>query len=352
VADADIRDHFERQARFGDQLGSPFMGRLCRILARDLDRNTETGRRLLDWPDESGAAAVALRLCGGLHSLVLTGVDAELAAVYPPNDVSDSIMADAVRAALVPHDATLGQWLDSAPQTNEIARSAMLLPGFLQIAQETGLGFDLAEIGASAGLNLIFDRFRFDYSGAAEGESEWGDAGSPVQLAPEARGPAPPLGGEIAVARRTGSDIAPVDIADPAQRLRLRAYVWPDQTARLERLGAALGLALESPFALEQANAVDFVERRLAQRLPDAAFVLFHSIMWFYMPEESRRRIEAMLAAAGAQASPIAPIAWLRMEPLQPSDPHATLSLTLWPDGRTRHLARCDYHGRWIEWIG
>jgi hypothetical protein len=39
------------------------------------------------------------------------------------------------------------------------------------------------------------------------------------------------------------------------------------------------------------------------------------------------------------------------MEPLSTSDKYATLSLTMWPGGMTRHLARCDYHGRWIEWL-
>jgi hypothetical protein len=70
------------------------------------------------------------------------------------------------------------------------------------------------------------------------------------------------------------------------------------------------------------------------------------------MPEASRAAIETALSEAGAGADARSPIAWLRMEPLDTKDPHATLSLTLWPDGHTRRLAACDYHGRWIAWWG
>ncbi len=346
MTEAGVREHFERQAAQAAALGSPFMERLCRVLARDLDGGTETGRRVLGWPRSPGGDALALRLCGGLHGLVLAGTDAALAEAYPPNEADDDALAAAVRGALARHDAELSRWLDGAPQTNEIGRSAMLLPGFLEIARETGLPLDLAEIGASAGLNLLFDRFHFDYAG-----NGWGDADSPVRLAPELRGAPPPLDGEIRIVRRAGADIAPVDIRDPDSRLRLAAYVWADQTARLRRLEAALGLAAQSGGMAARADAPDFVAQRLAGRLPGTVFVLFHSIMWNYMPKESQARIEALMEEAGRTAAKDAPLAWLRMEGLPPGDDHAWLSLTLWPGGETRRLAACDYHGRWLEWL-
>ncbi len=103
---------------------------------------------------------------------------------------------------------------------------------------------------------------------------------------------------------------------------------------------------------LEKEDAALFVKRKLAEHQPGSAFVLFHSIMWQYMPETTKAEIETALSEAGSAASADAPVAWLRMEPLDTRDPHATLSLTLWPDGETRQLASCDYHGRWIEWAG
>ncbi|EKF18667.1 DUF2332 domain-containing protein [Nitratireductor pacificus] len=340
----DIAGHFEKQAQACDRMGSPFTARLCRLLPDLLEADTQTGRRVLEWPGDPRGDALALRLCGGLHGLVLSGHDTVLAAAYPPNAVSETALRQAVANAIAGHDDRLCTNLDSAPQTNEIGRSAMLLPGFLAIARETGLPLDLHEIGSSAGLNLLFDRFHYRY-----GDAAWGEGSASVQLAPEVRGGAPVLEGALHVAGRRGSDIAPIDVSLPDERLRLTSYVWADQTARLERLAAAIGLAAHEPYQLEREDAAIFVERALAGRRSDAVFVLFHSIMWQYLPVPTRQRIAAALAVAGAAGG--APIAWLRMEPGSANEPYALVQLTLWPEGTTRDLARCDFHGRWIEWL-
>ncbi|RJG43415.1 DUF2332 family protein [Mesorhizobium sp. DCY119] len=345
MKEAAIREHFVHQAAACDALGSPFTARLCRALAASLDRGTKTGARVLDWPGHTREDALALRLCGGLHALVLSGADGRLAAIYPPNDVDEAAIAAALPEAIFRNDDRLLAALASAPQTNEIARSGLLLPGFLTIASETGLPLALHEIGSSAALNLLFDRFHYRY-----GDVEWGDPASPVRLAPDMRGKPVPLDGALKVVSRNGSDIAPVDIGIDADRLRLRSYIWADQTARLERIDAAISVAGTTPFSLEKADAADFVKARLAARRSEETFVLFHSIMWQYMPDATKAAIVAELAAAGNAATPHAPIAWLRMEPVSTADKYATLSLTLWPGGETRHLAHCDYHGRWIAW--
>lgn len=339
-----VATHFARQADACDRLGSPFTARLCRLLADILDDRTGTGRQVIGWPGEPAADALALRLCGGLHRLVLERADSGLSSVYPPNMASGSALASAVDRAIHVHDAALLDTLGSPPQTNEIARSGMLLPGFLTIARETGLPLSICEIGASAGLNLQFDRYGYSYGG-----HRWG--ASPVQLAPDMRGATPALDGDLRVHSRLGCDIAPVDIASQAGRLRLRSYVWADQPARLHRLDGALALAEDNPLPVVRADAGTFVRDQLARRESGTAFVLFHSIMWQYMPRDAQDAIALALDAAGRDATPDAPIAWLRMEPRAAKEDFAVLSLTLWPHGETRHLARCDFHGRWIEWL-
>jgi hypothetical protein len=222
----------------------------------------------------------------------------------------------------------------------------MLLPGFLFVARKFGLPLAIREIGSSAGLNLNFDRFHYGY-----GSEEWGDKASPVHLPPEVRGSfAPPLDGVLSIASREGCDIAPIDLADPASRLRLRSYVWADQQARLDRLDAAIKVFERFPSRVTTGDAAEFVKESLAERTPGQAFVLFHSIMWQYMPEAIRQAVENSMHGAGGKASADSPLAWLRMEPIAAKARHATLSLTTWPEGRTEHLANCDYHGRWIEW--
>jgi hypothetical protein len=328
-------------------MGSPFTGKLCRALSEILDRGTGTGRRILSWPGVPREDALSLRLCGGLHAIVLAGDDAALAALYPPHWRGGDIDHAALLAAILRNDARLSAALDSPPQTNEIARSAMLLPGFLEIARATGLSLDLAEIGSSAGLNLLFDRFCYDYAGAG-----WGDPDSPVRLAPTVEGSVPPLDGNLVVAHRAGCDIAPVDVSKPADRLRLRSYIWADQAARLARMDAAIGLAATDFSPPQKADAADFVTRRLAARRKGNAFVLFHSIMWQYVPAATRDAIGNAMRTAGAAATADAPVAWLMMEPEDVRDPRATLSLTIWPGGERRRLALCDYHGRAIQWLG
>ena len=341
-----VREHFRSQAAASDTLGSPFTAGLCRAIADVLDRNTLTGTRTLDWEDPR-RDVLALRLCGGLHAIVLSGDDAVLAAAYPPAAVDEETLRRVLPEAIARNDERLAASLASAPQTNETARSAMLLPGLLFIARETGLPLALHEIGSSAGLNLLFDRFHYRY-----GDVEWGDPASAVRLQPEVRGAPIPMDGVLNVLSRKGSDIAPVYVNDPADRLRLRSYIWPDQTARLERLDAAIALAAATPFGLERIDAAAFVRENHAARLPGTAFVLLHTIMWQYMPRATKDAILAVLQEAGARATAEAPIARLRMEPGDPANNWAVLSLTLWPGGETRRLANCDYHGRWIEWIG
>lgn len=341
----EVAAHFEQQADACDRLGSPFTATLCRLLIDRIDDTTATGRRIAGWTGNPRADALALRICGGLHRLVLSGADEALGKTYPPNVVPADRLAEAVTRAIATHDAVLHDGLDSPPQTNEIARSAMLLPGFLTIARETGLPLVLAEIGSSAGLNLNFDFFFYRY-----GPHSWGDPASAVRITPELRSATLPLDGKLEIRSRSGCDIAPVDVSVKDGRTRLRSYVWPDQTARLERLDGAIALAAQTPFSLVEADAAAFLRRQLAARPRDAAFVVFHSIMWQYMPRETRNDILAALEEVGAATS--APIARLRMEPRDPKDGCATLSLTMWPGGETRRLARCDFHGRWIEWIG
>jgi hypothetical protein len=339
-----VLENLAAQATASDTLGSPFMGRLCRLLPVLLDRPGVTGNRIRNWPGDPRVDALALRVTGALHMLVLADADAELAAAYPPNAADDNRLAAAVAGALERHDARIAAFLNSPPQTNETGRAAMLLPGFLLIARETGLPLELCEIGGSGGLNLHFDRFHYDYAG-----TQWGPDDSAARLSPQVRG-APPLHGDLRVSFRATSDVAPIAVADPEARLRLRSYVWPDQVARRERMDAAIAIAVAENVAVERCDAAEFTRRRLAERQAGSAFVLFHTIMWQYMPETSKAGVLTALEAAGRACGTDAPVARLGMEPAANTD-HAALTVTMWPGGQARRLAFCDFHGRWIDWI-
>ncbi len=147
-----IRAAFAKQADWCRALGSPFTAMLCEAIERSLDPGTATGRRILDWQGEPVADALALRLTGALHALVRRGRLPGLASLYPPNPPPEAATLDeAVAVALADADGDLLPWLDSAPQTNEVARSGVLYAGLLVAAAGTGLPLALRELGASAG---------------------------------------------------------------------------------------------------------------------------------------------------------------------------------------------------------
>lgn len=341
-------DAFRQQAMWCRQLGSPLTALLMDVLAERLDRSTAVGRRVLDWPGRADTSndAVPLRLAGGLHALVRRGAAPGLAALYPPHDLPE---AAALWEALAPvlADPALEAWLDSAPQTNEVARSGVLMPGLMVAAGETGLPVALFELGSSAGLNLVLDRY-----GYRLGSTTAGDAASALVLAPEWRGAAPP-GVDVRVVRRRGVDLNPLDVTQAADRERLLAYIWADQPARLARVAAAIAIAAADPPTLDRGDAADWLEQRL-DPAPEAGVVrvVMHSIAFQYFPTEVQARIVAHLAAVGARATTAGPLAWLRLEVDPRFGERPALLLTTWPGGTERLLARASAHGIWVEWAG
>lgn len=329
------------------KLGSPFTAQLMAGLEHSLDRQTKTGRTILDWQGQSDARgdAVALRLAGAFHALVRRGRLPDLAALYPPHALPCAEALDAaVTAALFEADAEICDWLQFPPQTNEVARSAVLYPGLMVIAAETKLPLALHEIGASAGLNLIPDKYAYRL-----GEASLGAAESAVNLSPQWSGVVP-SGLEPTIVSRRGCDRNPIDVSDGAQLERLISYVWPDQPERISRVEAAVKLFGDVETEIDAADAADWVEEMFeAPAMPGVVRVLFHSITYQYFPDGVQSRIATAMQAAGRRATPEAPLAWLAFEQHQNEGPR--LTLRLWPDGEMRVLAVADAHVRAVRWL-
>ena len=271
-----------------------------------------------------------------------------LAALHPPHaldpgETTAGKLWTAVAAAFELSGDALSPWLDTPPQTNEVMRSAILMAGLTEIAACTRRPLALHELGASAGLNLIPDRNAYDLGGARIGQ-----VGSLLRLSPRWQGPALPSA-RVIVATRRGVDLNPLDVTDAADRERLLAYVWADQTARLARLEAAIGIARQNPPKLDRAEAADWTEQRFRGR-SGMTGVLMHSVAMQYFPAASKERIARHLHEAGARASAAAPIAWLRFEIADGEAARPSLTLTLWPGGAERVLATASAHGHWIHW--
>lgn len=213
----------------------------------------------------------------------------------------------------------------------------------LVVAAATRLPLRLLELGASAGLNLLPDRYDLRL-----GAVRTGTPGAPLVIAPRWTGPDPPAG-RLSVADRAGVDLNPLPLAEAG---RMLAYIWPDQPERLHRMQAALAIAAADPPAIVPGDAADFLESAPLLQ-PGAATLVFHSIAFQYFPPASRERIARRLEAAGATATPGAPLAWLRLEMADPVNPGLPeLRLRLWPGDGDRLLGHAHPHGAFVQWSG
>ena len=342
--ESDNRAAFTIQAGYCRAMGAPATTRIAEALAAALNRDSATGRAVLDWAGEPVADALALRLTGGLHALHRAGEDAALSRVFAGQTTDPGEIAAVLSDALVRHDAALLPWLDGPPQTNEAGRSAGLMTGLLHLCARFGPRIELLEIGSSAGLNLLIDRYRFDLGGMAAGPTD-----ATVTIRPEWRGMAPPAV-PVEIVGVRGVDIAPVDVTDPAQAARLEAYVWVDNVERQARLAQTIALVRAHGVALEAGDAADWVEARLAEPQPAGVTrVLMHSVVWQYIPVDRRERIRVAMDAAGARATAERPLGWVMMEPNRDLHRHE-VRVRGWPGERPMELVALTHaHGAWVE---
>ncbi|WP_396454873.1 DUF2332 domain-containing protein [Actinomadura sp.] len=327
------------QARASAELGSPMYAEL---LLRAADEPDAVAGVL---GDRTGTRHI-LGMLGTVHRIVLEGRAPELAAHYPTaGGTEDPLRAwPAFRDVLAGHAAEIREGLAEPPQTNEVGRAAPLVGGLLTVAEAAGLPVRLLEIGASAGLNLRADHFRFLYEGGAYGPE------SPVVLADAWRG-LPPVGAPLAVAERRGCDPNPLDASSPDAQRRLLSYVWPDQAERVARLRAAFEVAARVPAEVVRMGAADFLDG-LAPR-EGVATVVWHSTMRAYLSRDEAARVDRGIEEAGAAATAAAPLAHLSFEGRDASrlDAVQVVTLRLWPGGERAVLGEAPAHGLPTTWL-
>ncbi len=340
-----LADRLRWQAGWCTRLGSPLYASILEAAAADVQRGGPGWSLLEGREREPARLFLPLRLAGAVHRLVLMGALPELAAFYP----SAGGEVDLERAPrcfiemLAEHADAVLEHIDRPVQTNEVGRCTGLLGGFLLAACETALPLAAFEVGASAGLNLRFDRYCY-----SAGNATWGDPHSTVRFDDAFEDATPPADVQLDVTERRGCDPSPLDPRSQEDRLTLMSYVWPDQSERFGRLAAALEIAAQDGVAVERARAAEWAERVLGERRAGVATVLFHSVVVQYLtPEEATAFHEAILAA-GSRATSEAPLAWLFLEP---GTDQADVRMTLWPGGEERLLAHAGFHSSAVSWI-
>lgn len=324
-----------------ERAGSHLYARILRAIADDVEAGGPAGRLLAPWAENALADAIPLRLLAAVHRIVLDGRAPDLARFYPSaGGDDDGDPSAAFDAVLRSHDDEIEEGMRRGVQTNEVGRAAALVGGF-HTAAAHGLPLRVLEVGASAGLLLRWDRYRYVGSGRA-----WGPA-SGLTFEDPWTSAAPTFVDDLQIAERAGCDVNPIDVTTDAGVNALRGFLWPDQVHRRKRLDAAIAIAREHPAVVDEADAGAWVEDRLAEPVPGVATVVYHSIVLQYLPRPSFDRMRAALTRAGERATADAPLFWLRMEP---AGVVADLRLRAWPGGEDRLLGTTGFHGPPVDW--
>jgi hypothetical protein len=253
--------------------------------------------------------------------------------------LGDEASFDDLDAALDDHAAFLGRWTaEQEVQTNEVQRSWAMLPAFLALADDRPL--DLLELGSSAGLNLVWDRYRYVYA-----SGEWGTG--ELVLRGDDRTPPPTelLRRPVEVARRRGIDLQPIDPVTAEGARVLQAFVWADQAERLERLRQAIAVTRRDPPLVMEGDYVEALPSLLRNRRAGTNLVVFQIASTMYLDRYDLDRIRAALEDA-ARDDPISFVT----AGSAPHDDGFALEIERYPGGHSERLAVFDFHCSWLDW--
>jgi hypothetical protein len=224
-------------------------------------------------------------------------------------------------------------------QTNEPARCATLLPALAQLPEPLAL----IEVGASAGLTLLFDRYSYDYGDLV--------IAGPDPEAPTLhcglRGPVPVPARVPEIAWRAGLDLNPLDVTSDDDVRWLSCLLWPGEGDRAERLARAVATARRSPPLIQRGDLLTDLPALVAQAPAGATVVVYHSAVLAYVAPEDRERFAETVRGLG--------VVWFSNEapgvvPGVPLDGRDDGTFVLARDG-AKALARTDGHGDWVEWL-
>lgn len=330
--------------RFREHFGhrEHLYGVLLAEMADDWEVGGLTRELFEGWEDAPARQFPQLRLLAGLFRVVLRGDAPQLEAFYPclGGDADPEEAWAAVRPVMADHVTELHESLREAPQTNEPARTVGLLVGLAEVVRSTGLRrVRLLEPGASAGLGLLVDRYRFvgdDWAAGPEASPYVvPDCGAPG-FVPEA----------FEVVERRGCDLAPVDPRSDEGAAYLRSFVWPWHLERHERLTEALAVARDVEAPVDAAPASRWVAEQLRRPVEDGVVtVVWHSVTRMYWPPEETAALEAAVAEARGRGA----VAHVTVEHPLPDGPGAPVGMPLVEvDGVV--VAQADHHGPPVRW--
>jgi hypothetical protein len=342
-APTDYWTFFAGEAKRGH---SPLYERLALGIRDDEKLRAMAARVRLGQPQANLILAAA-------HYLLLEGADHPLADHYPSVRARAHAAGDPMplfHDFCLAHEKALLRLIENrVTNTNEVARSTSLYPAFDFIAREAREPLHLIEIGPSAGFNLNWDRYKYVYRGE-ERTIARGSADAGLTLEAKLRSKEfPPLAENLPrVASRVGLELNPVDLSSAEDRLWLKALIWPELTARFQRLDAAIETARAHPARIVVGDALANLADVGSSTPRDGTLVVYHSHVTYQFSEEMRRRLgDIVKSLALARLIYRVSIEWdgnsdypIKIERYENSAPHV------------RTIALCDPHGAWLDWRG
>jgi hypothetical protein len=292
-------------------------------------------------------------LFAAVHFLLLRGAQHPLRRFYPDLNGWKTVEGEdpfpVFKAFVESHRAELAPIVASRiTNTNEVGRSGLLHAGFRAVAAEAGEPLNLIEMGPSAGLNLIWDRYGVRYIRGSEIFPV--DTPNPALLIDvELRGgKIPPLGRTPKVASRVGLELNPVDLTDPDARDWLKALIFPEHRHRFERLDAALKAYADAKPPIRAGDALALLPNALRDAPEQQPVCVYHTYVTYQFTGEMREALDNLLTAAGLRR----PV-W-RLSAEGSISGENALMLQRYHDGtrEVRKLALCHPHGAWLEWLG
>jgi hypothetical protein len=293
-----------------------------------------------------------LILLASVHYLLIRGAEHPLRRFYPDLNGGYRVESEdpfpVFKDFVETHKDELAPLIASGvTNTNEVGRSGLLHAGFRALAAEAGEPLHLVEIGPSAGLNMIWDRYGVIYKHG--NESYRIDTPNPaLTIELEARGEnIPPLGPSPKVASRVGLELNPVDLSKQESRDWLKALVWPDHVSRIARLDAALKAFVNAKPEILAGSALDLLPEALSPAPANEPVCVYHTLVTYQFTQEMRDILNDILVAVSTRR----PVWRLSIEGTPNGD--NPMLLYRYHDGvrDKRTLALCDPHGAWIEWL-
>jgi len=288
-------------------------------------------------------------LLAAVHALLLAGTPHPLRDCYPdlvdvprPAEEAPALFRDFCRRHAT---AIAAQVRTRRVSTNETARAACIYPALLSLAAaHPGRPLHLVDIGASAGLNLLLDRFGFDYGAAGRR----GAVLPALTLRCALRGRRPPLAlPRLPGGQRFGIDLQPMDVRRADDTAWLQALIWPEQHARAARLRQAIAIARRRPPKVRSGDALRVLPRVLAALPAGEPVCVLHAFTLNQFDAGARRRLQARLYA-GARTRPLYRLGYEWGRGAAPQ-----LQVAAYGPGRDARpmlLADACAHGSWLHW--